>query len=252
MPVPASDPLLGPIARPRAVWSAGGQHLDAQTRATARTVQRQMNVLQPISDLVLASWQLEPDELAARLPATLQPLEINGRAHVSLASFRNRLGRLGLLPIPSYNEVDIRTYVRNEDGETGVFVFSFWVTTLGTAARPLGIPVSREPITCSQGQVDAPGLDVSLSYGVGGHADNLGALDAILGPHPYAYWRHNGRLRRMTGSHRRVLWHRTELRSEPRCGPLITYRVDASAPDLVLYSPDAEFSGHLPSIRLEG
>jgi hypothetical protein len=211
-----------------------------------------MNLLQPISDLVLASWQLEPDELVARLPASLQPLEVDGRAHVSLASFRNRLGRLGLLPIPPYNEVDIRTYVRNEDGETGIFVFSFWVTTLGTAARPLGIPVSREPITCSQGQADAPGLDISLNYRAGGHADNLGALDAILGPHPYVYWRHGERLRRMTGSHQRVLWHQTDLLSEPRCEPLTTYRVDASAPDLLLYSPDAELSGQLPATHLKG
>jgi hypothetical protein len=205
-----------------------------------------MRLRQPIHDLFLATWAVEPERVGARLPDGFEPITGEGRALVSVACFRNRLGRLGILPVPPYDEVDLRTFVTDRDGSPAAFVFQFVVPPVGLAARPFGVPVTVARIRVSRGGVSGPGIGVSARYTVGEAAD-LGGYEAALSPHRSAYWTKGGRLRRMTGGYEGAAWRQAEVAAGGRFGPAARLSLDPGRPDFALYADRAELRADLPA-----
>lgn len=84
--------------------------------------------------LTYLHWDLDPDVVAARLPAELQPDLHDGRAYVGLVPFR--MARIGVgpagIPLPQgrFPETNVRTYVVGPDGGRGVYFHSLDVTRL--------------------------------------------------------------------------------------------------------------------------
>jgi uncharacterized protein len=83
-------------------------------------------------------WRVEPAEIARRLPPGLTVDVVDGSAWVGLTPFRvDRYGVLGLPAVPvvsSFNETNLRTYVRGPDGRDGLWFFSLDVDSLVNAA----------------------------------------------------------------------------------------------------------------------
>jgi uncharacterized protein YqjF (DUF2071 family) len=201
---------------------------------------------QPIRDLFLATWETEAERIRERLPEGFEPIASGGRALVAVACFRNRLARLGVLPVPPYAEIDLRTFVVDRDGSSAVFVFAFFVPAVGLAAAPFGVPVQVARIKIAQGSVSAPRIDVAARYGVGGPAA-LGDRTIALSTHPSAYWLKNGRLRKMAGGYHGVTWRRAELAGEASFGPAARLGLDPNRPDAALYADRAQLGASLPA-----
>ncbi len=98
--------------------------------------------------LTYLHWDLDPDVVAARLPAGLTPDVHDGRAWVGLIPFR--MARIGLgpggsrlrrflpggLPLPqgTFPETNVRTYVVGPEGGRGVYFHSLDITRLAPTA----------------------------------------------------------------------------------------------------------------------
>jgi uncharacterized protein YqjF (DUF2071 family) len=82
--------------------------------------------------LTYLHWALEPELVARRLPAGLEPDVHDGRAYVGLVPFR--MAGIGLsparLPLPqgTFPETNVRTYVVGPDGGRGVYFHSLDIT----------------------------------------------------------------------------------------------------------------------------
>ena len=104
-----------------------------------------------------------PKRVAHTLPAGLEPATVDGRHLVTLAALRWEGGRLGVLPIPRFSQVNVRVYARHGD-ETAVVFLALRVTTLGMGGAFLGFPVRLARARVREGRVDAGGFGVSLAY----------------------------------------------------------------------------------------
>ena len=206
-----------------------------------------MRLRQPIHDLLLAVWRADAEDVASRIPDGFEPTVVDGRVPVAVACCRNRLARLGVLPVPPYAEVDLRTFVLDRDVAPAVFVFEFFVPPVGLAARPFGVPVQVARLRVSRGGVSAPGLGVSAEYAAGEPAE-LGDLGPALANPTSAYWVKNGRLRRMAGGYEGASWRRAELRPGARFGPAERLGLDPGRPDLALYAERAQLRATLPAL----
>ena len=178
----------------------------------------ELQLRQPIRDLFLATWEADLEQVESHLPDGFRPILAGGRALVSVGCFRNRFARLGALPVPPYDEIDLRTFVVDRDGATAVFVFDFFVPVVGLAASPFGVPVEVARINVARGHVSAPGIGISAAYTIGERAE-LGDREAALSSHPSAYWLKRKRLRKMIGGYRGVTWKHAELTGEAQLAP---------------------------------
>lgn len=208
-----------------------------------------MLLRQPMRDLLLATWEVEPARVRARLPAGFEPIVAGGAALVSVACFRNGIARLGPLPVPPYAEVDVRTFVVDPGGAPAVFVFAFFVPAVGFAAAPFGVPVRVARIRVARGSVSARGLGLSARYEVGGAAE-LGERAAALGPREAAYWWKGGRLRRLAGGSHGAVWHEAEAAEDSRFGPAAQVGLDPRRPDFMVAAERAELRASLPAARV--
>jgi hypothetical protein len=208
-----------------------------------------MHLRQPIQNLFLATWETDAEQVKAHLPDGFEPITAGGRALISAACFRNKLARLGALPVPPYGEIDLRTFVVDRRSTAAVFVFDFFVPPVGLAASPFGVPVHVTRISVVRGRISAPGIGVSARYTVGDRAE-LGDREAALSPHASAYWLKGNRLRQMLGGYHGVTWRQAELTGEPQFDPAARLGIDRR-PDFALYSERAELSAHLPARRTE-
>lgn len=97
--------------------------LRARVRPTRRPV-----MLQRWDDLFFLHWEYEPAAIQARLPAGLTVDTFEGKAHLGVVGFRmNAVRPVGLPALPwlsYFNELNVRTYVRDAAGEPGVWFFS--------------------------------------------------------------------------------------------------------------------------------
>lgn len=97
--------------------------LRARVRPTRRPVMRQR-----WDDLFFLHWEYAAEALQARLPAGLTVDTFAGRAHLAVVGFRmNAVRPAGLPALPwlsYFNELNVRTYVRDASGEPGVWFFS--------------------------------------------------------------------------------------------------------------------------------
>ena len=97
--------------------------LSARVRPTRRPVMRQR-----WDDLFFLHWEYAAEAIQARLPAGLTVDTFEGKAHLGVVGFRmNAVRPIGLPALPwlsYFNELNVRTYVRDASGEPGVWFFS--------------------------------------------------------------------------------------------------------------------------------
>ncbi len=97
--------------------------LCARVRPTRRPVMRQR-----WDDLFFLHWEYAAAAIQARLPSGLTVDTFEGKAHLGVVGFRmNAVRPLGLPALPwlsYFNELNVRTYVRDASGEPGVWFFS--------------------------------------------------------------------------------------------------------------------------------
>jgi hypothetical protein len=91
-------------------------------------------------------WRIDAEVMAGRLPEGLVPDVLDGSAWLGLTPFRvERYSVLDLPAVPavsSFNETNLRTYVRAPDGRDGLWFFSLDVDSLVNACggRVGGLP----------------------------------------------------------------------------------------------------------------
>ena len=97
--------------------------LRARVRPTRRPVMRQR-----WDDLFFLHWEFAAAAIQARLPAGLTVDTFEDKAYLGVVGFRmNAVRPLGLPALPwlsYFNELNVRTYVRDAAGEPGVWFFS--------------------------------------------------------------------------------------------------------------------------------
>ncbi len=97
--------------------------LRARVRPTRRPVMRQR-----WDDLFFLHWEYAAAAIQARLPSGLTVDTFEGKAHLGVVGFRmNAVRPAGLPALPwlsYFNELNVRTYVRDAAGEPGVWFFS--------------------------------------------------------------------------------------------------------------------------------
>jgi len=97
--------------------------LRARVRPTRRPVMRQR-----WDDLFFLHWEYSAAAIQARLPFGLTIDTFEGKAYLGVVGFRmNAVRPLGLPALPwlsYFNELNVRTYVRDAAGEPGVWFFS--------------------------------------------------------------------------------------------------------------------------------
>ena len=97
--------------------------LRARVRPTRRPV-----MLQRWDDLFFLHWEYAAAAIQARLPSGLTVDTFEGKAYLGVVGFRmNAVRPLGLPALPwlsYFNELNVRTYVRDAAGEPGVWFFS--------------------------------------------------------------------------------------------------------------------------------
>ena len=97
--------------------------LRARVRPTRSAVMRQR-----WDDLFFLHWEYAAATIQSRLPAGLTVDTFEGKAHLGVVGFRmNAVRPLGLPALPwlsYFNELNVRTYVRDASGEPGVWFFS--------------------------------------------------------------------------------------------------------------------------------
>lgn len=194
-------------------------------------------------DLVLASWETDPELVALTLPAGLEPATVDGRHLVTLAALRWDGGRLGVLPIPRFSQVNVRVYARHGD-ETAVVFLAVRVTTFGMGGALLGFPVRPARARVREGQVDARGFGVSLRYERRGPAG-----PSELGAHELGVFEAAGvrafRIRRGEAT-----WERGEAVGEVRADPLVALGFPVEGLPEIRYAARTSFEVELPPRRL--
>jgi uncharacterized protein len=85
-------------------------------------------------ELTFLHWRLPADEVQRLLPAGLSVELIDGSAWVGLVPFFLRVGLPRVRPVPwmsQFAETNVRTYVRDANGDIGVWFFSLDAARLG-------------------------------------------------------------------------------------------------------------------------
>lgn len=96
--------------------------------ATRQAPTRNPIMTQSWDDLLFLHWQCDPQEVQALLPLGLTVDTFDSKAYIGIIGFkmnRVRVFNLPALPWLSYfNELNVRVYVLNQNGEPGVYFLS--------------------------------------------------------------------------------------------------------------------------------
>jgi uncharacterized protein YqjF (DUF2071 family) len=196
-----------------------------------------------VRDLVLASWETDPERVVRTLPPGLRPAAVDGRHVVTIAALRHAGGRLGRLPVPPFSQLNVRTYVEHE-GEPAVFFLMTRVTLPGMGGAVLGAPFRPARIRIRPHELEAPGLGVSLRYEPAGPPRPTDLTAHLVGLYEAAGVR-AFRIRRAPAE-----WQRAVAAGPHRADPLTALGFDVSAPPELLYARDAAFEAELPPRRV--
>jgi hypothetical protein len=196
-----------------------------------------------VRDLVIASWETSRRSVRNALPVGLEPTEVDGRLLVSIVAFHVQGGRLGLLPILPFAQLNVRTYV-NWSKEPAVFFVGTRVTTAGILGRALGAPYRQARLRVRQGSVRAGGLGVSLQFRVVGPAD-----PGPLGRHELGLFE-NGGLRAFRIERGDAEWHRGEVIEPARVDFLVALGFEPRGEPELLYAAQASFETKVPPERV--
>jgi Uncharacterized conserved protein (COG2071) len=194
-------------------------------------------------DLVLASWETDAERVARILPAGLEPATVDGRHLVTIAALRWAGGRLGLLPVPRFTQVNVRVYARHQGGTAVVFL-ALRVTPLGMGGALLGFPVRPVRARVREGSVEAKGFGVELRYSRRGPAD-----PTELASHELGLFEAAG-LRELRIRRGEATWERAEPLVPVRAEPLQALGFSVADPPELLYAARASFEVELPPQRV--
>lgn len=199
-----------------------------------------MRLAATITDMLVASWRVDAEDVARVLPPQLEPVELNGSHQVSAVFLRYARGRLGPLPVPAFAELNLRVYTSWE-GEPAAYFLDARVTPPGKLAA-LFLPVRTTRLRCERGRAQGLGLD--LRYEVGGSAEpgDLGRLE--LGLFPAA------RLKALRIRRGPAEWQRAELVAPPRVDPILALGFDPHEPASLLYVRETSIEVDLPPRRV--
>jgi Uncharacterized conserved protein (COG2071) len=196
-----------------------------------------------VRDLVLASWETNPHQVARVLPAGLEPATVDGRHLVTIAALRWDGGRLGVIPVPHFTQVNVRVYASHR-GETAVVFLALRVTPLGMGGALLGFPVRPVRARVREGSVEAKGFGVELRYERRGPAE-----PSELGSHEVGLFEAAG-LRELRVRRGEASWERAEPAGTARADPLAALGFSVAGPPELLYAQRASFEVELPPRRV--
>ena len=112
------------------------QRLSARDRPPGFPVMKQR-----WSGLAFFHWAIDPDVIASRLPPGLHVDTFDGKAWIGIVPFfMQRIRPTGLPPLPWlswFHELNVRTYVYDEDGNPGVWFFSL------DCNQPIAVEIAR-------------------------------------------------------------------------------------------------------------
>ena len=103
-------------------------------------------IFQAWRTMAFLHWRVDPAVVAAHLPPGLIPDTVDGSAWIGLTPFHVSPSGLFDLPavpmVTSFNETNLRTYVRGPDGRDGIWFFSLDVDSVANAGggRIAGFP----------------------------------------------------------------------------------------------------------------
>jgi uncharacterized protein YqjF (DUF2071 family) len=108
--------------------------------------------------LLFAHWRVPADQLRGHVPEALEIEEHDGSAWLAITPFRlTGLRGRGMVPLPgvsSFNELNVRTYVRAADGKSGIWFFSLDATSrlaVRAARRQYKLPYFDARMTLDRG-----------------------------------------------------------------------------------------------------
>ncbi|MGH3030550.1 MAG: DUF2071 domain-containing protein [Gaiellaceae bacterium] len=196
-----------------------------------------------VRDLVLASWEADPERIGRALPPGLAPAPVDGRHLVTIAALRYTGGRLGRVPVVPFSQLNVRAYVEHEDEPAVMFLLAR-VTLPGMAAALVGAPFRPARLLVARGRAEAPGLGVSIAYEPREALDQSPLTAHMLGLYEAAGLR-AFRIRRGP-----AVWQRADPLGSVRADPLVALGFDVSAPPSLLYAESAAFEAELPPRRV--
>ena len=196
-----------------------------------------------VRDLLIASWPTSREAVARTLPPGLAPAEVAGRHLVSVVALRYAGGRLGLLPILPFSQLNLRVYVSWRD-EPAVFFLAARVTPSGLGGILLGAPYRPARLTFGRGLAEAPGLGLALPYRVDGAGD-----PGPLGAHELGIFEAAG-LRAFRIRRGEARWQRAVPDGPVRADLLPAHGFDVSGEPELYYAERASFEATVPPRRL--
>jgi hypothetical protein len=200
---------------------------------------------QRVSDLLLASWEADPERVARALPPGLVPAQVDGRHVVTIAGLRSRGGTLGRLPVPPFSQLNVRAYAEYGDGAAVCFL-ALRVTPAGMAGALFGFPVRPARIHVREGLVEAPGLGVRIAYERRGPSS-----PSELAGHETGLFEAAG-LRELRVRRGETRWERAEAAGPVRADPLVALGFGLDGPPSLLYAAGTTFESELPPRRVQG
>lgn len=204
-----------------------------------------MQLAVSIRNLVVVSWDVDPERVLIDLPPGLAPAPAeDGGGLVSLVAFVNEQVRLGDASAPSFAQLNVRTYVSGDRGP-GAFVLSFRVTPPGMGGAAFGAPYRPARIRVRDGSVAARGLGVSLGYRRTGEPADPGFRTGPDATHETGYFEAAG-TRRFHAEHEPIAWERVELAGELRVDPVLALGFDLAEPRSAVYADGVSARFELP------
>lgn len=202
-----------------------------------------MRIRLDVQNLLLASWETEPEAVERVAPSGAEPAQVDGRYLVSLVSFHVRRGRVGRSPVLPFSQLNVRTYVTWKD-EPAVLFLASRVTPGGLPGLLFGAPYRSARLRVRHGHLRAPGLGVELRYEPGGSSD-----PGELGRHELGIFESGG-LKAIRIERGPAEWQSAELIASATAHVLLGYGFAPHGDTSLLYAPTASFDAPPPR-RLE-
>ena len=202
-----------------------------------------------VRDLLFVTWQVAPEDVAAKLPAGLEPELVDGSGLVTLAFARAVRARLGRLPVPSFSKLTVHSYVTGSHGP-GLYFLEARVSRSTLGRGLLGIPFATARVRARRGVALAPQLRASIRYQTNGAGEPPELGSGLIGSQEIAYFESGG-LFRLVARHAPIDWNDAETIAPPEYGPVTALGFDvAVAPNSLLYSDRVSFRAELPPARV--
>src|SRR5262245_13842556 len=119
-----------------------------------------------LRDLVAATWRVPVERIARTLPPGVEPaLAEDGHALLSVVALRNAGARLDRWPVPTFSQLNVRTYVTIA-GAPALFLLAVRVSVAGIGGAFFGMPLRPIRLSVRTGSAVAKGAGLRLRYRV--------------------------------------------------------------------------------------